>query len=105
MEYVDLDIHSIDAKVLDWTGNFNDIPQKASIRIGIDSTGELEREIPLVAMIVAKYTIRYFTTMESFIVELHFASESNHFHKEIKVSTAQKLLLNPGSLDEFLSLF
>ena len=33
------------------------------------------------------------------------SSESNHFHKEIKVSTAQKLLLNPGSLDEFLSLF
>ena len=105
LEYVNLDIHSIDARVLSWTGNSRDIPKEAKIHIAIHSNGELEREIPLVAMIVAKYTIRYFSTMEMFTVELYFADEANKFHKDIKVSTAQNLLLNPGSLTEFLSLF
>ena len=101
MEYAKLDIQWIQAEVTSWTGRKLDIPNAAEIQISINSNGVLDEELALVSLIVARYTERYFPTMDTFTVVLNI--EGNAFQKEIKVLDARKLLLHPGSLQEFLT--
>jgi hypothetical protein len=101
IEYVNLDIQWINAKVTSWTGRKLDVPSSAEIQIAINSTGVIDEEIALLSLIVARYTERYFQNMEHFSIILNI--EDGAFQKDINVLDARKLLLHPGSLEGFLT--
>jgi hypothetical protein len=101
LEYSNLDIQFINAKVMSWKGRLLQDPREAKITISIFSDGEADREIATISMIVAKYTERYLINMEKFTVV--FQLEEGAFQKDIAVMDARNLLLQPGSLEKFLN--
>jgi len=101
LEYANLDIQFINAKVMSWKGRHLQDPREAKITISIFSDGEADREIATISMIVSKYTERYLIDMEKFTVV--FQLEEGAFQKDISVLDARSLLLQPGSLEQFLN--
>jgi hypothetical protein len=102
LEFAKMEIQYIDAEVLSWRGRHLDLPNKAEIRIAIQSKGEPDREISTIAMIVAKYNERYKFQMEEFTIV--FQMEETAFQKNINVRDSRNLLLHPGGLERFLDI-
>ncbi len=100
MTYVDLDVKKITADVLSWKGRRLDVPKSASIQVNLNSSGEVDRELALVSMIIAKYTEHYTLDIDSFSIILYL--EDARIQKEIAVPNARNLLLRPGALPQFL---
>ena len=100
MTYVDLDVKKITADVLSWKGRRLDVPESARIEVNLNSSGEVDRELALVSMVIAKYTEHYTLDIDSFSVILYL--EDARIQKEIDVPDARNLLLRPGSLPQFL---
>lgn len=100
LSYMKMDIVRIDASVLGWRGRLLDEPKGAKIKIVINSSGDIEDELALIAMMVAKYTERYTLDMKSFVVVLQMGN-GKALSKEIPTDAARTLLLQPGSLPQF----
>ena len=100
LTYVDLNIQNIVADVLSWKGRRLETPKSAKIDINLNSSGEVDRELALVSLIIAKYTEHYTLEMEEFSVTLHL--DGVKIQREIAVSEARNLLLRPGALPKFL---
>ena len=101
MTYVDLNIQNIVADVLSWKGRRLDTPKATVVSVTLNSTGEVDRELALVSMIIAKYTEHYTLNMEKFSVTLIL--DGTKIEREVSVSEARNLLLRPGALPTFLS--
>lgn len=100
MTYVDLNIQNIVADVLSWKGRRLDVPKSSRVEVKLNSSGEVDRELALVSMVIAKYTEHYTLEMENFTVILHL--DGTKISREIPVSEARNLLLRPGALPQFL---
>lgn len=66
----------IRASVMEWTGRKQDQPKKIDVRIRAESTGELDRDIGTISLILAKYIEFYFLDVERFEVCVSPAKES-----------------------------
>ncbi len=100
LEYVGLEIARIDARVLKWKGRLLDQPRVATIEVVVESGGEMEREFILAALVVAKYSVRYYLEMPKFTLGVRDGDRI--LKKVISTEKAQFLYLQPGSLKEFI---
>ena len=100
LEYVGLEIARIDARVLKWKGRLLDQPRVATIEVVVESGGEMEKEFILAALVVAKYSVRYYLEMPKFTLGVRDGDRI--LKKVISTEKAQYLYLQPGSLKEFI---
>ena len=102
LEYVGLEIRRIDAKVLKWKGRMLDKPRAATIDIVLTSQGEMENELILATLVIAKYSVRYYLEMPEFTVSIRDGDLL--LSKTIQTEDAQFLYLQPGSLKKFIEI-
>ena len=99
LEYVGLDIVRIDARVLKWKGRLLNQPKSASITIVLNSNGDVENEVILASLVVAKYSV---LLLEMPRFTLVIQDEDVALTKTISTEKAQFLYLQPGSLKDFI---
>ena len=102
LEYVGLEIVRIDAKVLKWKGRMLDKPRATSIEIIVSSNGEMENELILATLVIAKYSVLYYLEMPEFTVNIRDGDLL--LSKTIQTEDAQFLYLQPGSLKKFIEI-
>lgn len=102
LEYVGLEIIRIDAKVLKWKGRMLDKPRAASIELIVSSNGEMENELILATLVIAKYSVLYYLEMPEFTVNIRDGDLL--LSKTIQTQDAQFLYLQPGSLKKFIEI-
>ena len=101
LEYVGLEIIRIEAEVLSWTGRKLDQPKSAKVALYLDASDQFEEDLILASLVVAKYAVRYFLDMDSF--DLYLKIDDGYMKKVIPTERARFLLIQPGSLADFIN--
>lgn len=95
-----LDVERVDAPVLRWVGRKQEDPEQAEVHVTFRSTGELDRELGAIALVVGRYKLRY--SIDIPIVEALFTVDGMLRSQMLDDKVAEQFYANRTTLKEVL---
>jgi hypothetical protein len=97
-----IDVQRVDAPVTRWVGRKNDHPAEAEVHITFTTSGELDRELGAIALVVGRYKKRY--TIDMPVIEGIWERDGEHKSRAIDAKLAEQFAQDRITLSTLLGV-